>query len=82
MYECMICEHWFFNHGFKFQDYLCNGCHDLTMLSVDKSNVGIITVKNYIAHSISKYEAINLLKILFLKIVGIYIKNIVLISSL
>ena len=30
--ECMICNYWFFNHGFKFQDYVCNGYHDLTML--------------------------------------------------
>ena len=29
--ECMICDYSFFNHGFEFQDYGCNGCHDLTM---------------------------------------------------
>ena len=22
--ECMICHYCFFNHGFKFQDHLCN----------------------------------------------------------
>ena len=32
--QCMICHYWFFNHGFKFQDYVCNGCHDLTMFCV------------------------------------------------
>ena len=21
--ECMICHHWFFNHEFKFQDFVC-----------------------------------------------------------
>ena len=26
--ECMICHHWFFNHGFKFQDSEYNCCHD------------------------------------------------------
>ena len=26
----MICHYWLFNHGFKFQDFECNGCHDLT----------------------------------------------------
>ena len=26
--ECIICHHWFFNHGFKFQDSICSGCHD------------------------------------------------------
>ena len=63
--ECMICNYWTFNHGFKFQDYVCNGCHDLTILSVNISNIAIITVKNvdyrYIIHN-SKSEAINLLK--------------------
>ena len=28
----MICHYWFLHHGFKFQDYVCNGCHNLTML--------------------------------------------------
>ena len=63
--ECMICHYWFFNHGFKFQDYVCNGCHDLTMLSVNISDIAIITVKNAdyrcITHNISKSKAINLL---------------------
>ena len=61
----MICHYFFFNHGFKFQDYVCNGCHDLTMLSVHISDIAIITVKNVdyrcIIHNISKSEAINLL---------------------
>ena len=40
--ECKICHHRFFNHGFKFQDSVCSGCHDLIMLSA------IITVKKMI----------------------------------
>ena len=24
--ECIICQYWFFNHGFKFQDSVWNGC--------------------------------------------------------
>ena len=36
--ECMICYYWLFNYGFKFQDYVCNDCHDLTVLSVNISN--------------------------------------------
>ena len=66
----------FFNHGFKFQDYVCNGCHDLTMLSVNISDIAIIIVKNFdyrcIIHSISKSDAINLSKNSVLKIVAIY----------
>ena len=64
--ECMICHYWFFNHGFKFQDSVCNDCHDLTMLSVNISDIAIIIVKNVdchcIIHNISKSEAIKLLK--------------------
>ena len=26
--QCMICHCWFFNYEFKFQDSVCNGCHD------------------------------------------------------
>ena len=44
--ECMIGHYWFFNHGYKFQDYVCNGCHYLTMLSVTISDIPFITVKN------------------------------------
>ena len=44
--ECMICHYWFFNHGFKFQDSLCNVCHDLTMLYVNISDIASITDKN------------------------------------
>ena len=62
----MICHHRVFNHGFKFQDSVCNGCHDSTILCLNISNTAIITVKDVdyccIIHSISKSEAINLLK--------------------
>ena len=29
--ECMICQYMSFNHGLKFQGYLCKYCHDLTI---------------------------------------------------
>ena len=48
------------------KDYACTGCHDLTRLSVNISDITIITVKMFdyrcIIHSISKSEVINLLK--------------------
>ena len=37
--ECMIHRYMFFNHKFKFQDSVCNDCHDLTKLCVDIINV-------------------------------------------
>ena len=64
--ECLICHYWYFNHGFKFQDQICNGCHDLTILSVNKSDIAIITVKDCdgccTTHDIIKSEIINLFK--------------------
>ena len=56
--ECMICHYWFFNHEFKFQDSVFNGCHDLTILCLNISDIAIITIKiiDYccIIHNITK----------------------------
>ena len=64
--ECIIFHYWLFYHGFTFQYSVCNGFYDLTMLSVNISDVAIITIKNVdyccIILSISKSEAINFLK--------------------
>ena len=59
--ECMICH--FFNNRFSFQDYLCNSCHNLTMLSVNISDIVIITVKN------ANYRCIihNIKQLIYLK---------------
>ena len=65
--ECIICHYWLFNHGFKFQDSVFNGCHVLTMLSANISDIAIIIIKNVdcccIIDNISTSEAINLLEI-------------------
>ena len=50
--EYMIGHYWFFNHGYKFQDYVCNGCHYLTMLSVTIRDIPFITVKNAFTFSV------------------------------
>ena len=61
-----VSHYWFFNHGFKFQSSVCNGCHNLAMLCLNLSDVAIITVKSVdyrcIIHGISKSGAINLLE--------------------
>ena len=44
--EYLICHCCFLNLGLKFEDSACNGCHDLTLLSVNISNIAIITFKN------------------------------------
>ena len=55
--ECMICHCCFLNHGFKFQDSVCNGYYDLTILYLNRGNVAIIIVKDVdcgcIIHNIS-----------------------------
>ena len=62
----MIFLYFFFNHGFEFQDSVCNGCHDLLMFCPNINDIAIITVKNVdyrcIIHGISKCETINLLE--------------------
>ena len=76
----MISHNWFFNYGFKFQDYACSGCHNLTFFCRILSDIAVITVKNVncrccIINDIDKSEAINLLGNSVLKIVAIY-KNV------
>ena len=75
----MICHYWFFNHGFKFEDTVCNGCHNLTMSSVDTSDIAFITMLKafiinvdyrFIIRSICKSEAINLLESSLLENLG------------
>ena len=64
--ECMVCHYCFLNHGFKFQDYVCNGCYDLSIFCVYISDIAIVTAKNVdyrcIIHDISKSEATYLLE--------------------
>ena len=79
--KCMICHYWFFNHGFKFQHSSCNGCHHSTNLSVNISDIAVITVTDAdygcIIHNISRYEAISLSKKFCSPKLWIYIKNII-----
>ena len=56
----------FFKSWIQFQDSVCNGCHDLTMLCLNISDITITTDKNVnyrcIMHNINKCEPINLSK--------------------
>ena len=74
----MIFYLWLFNHGFKFQDFVYNGRHDLTMLCLTISDISITTVKDVdyrcIIHGVKKFEAINVLEISLLENRG-YIQN-------
>ena len=44
--ECDICHYWYFlNKEFKFQPYVCNKCHDTLMMSMNLSDIVILTIK-------------------------------------
>ena len=57
----MICHCWFFNHGFGFTDSVYIGWYDLTLLSLNISDIAITTVKrvdySHTIHDIGKSEA-------------------------
>ena len=64
--EYDICHYWYFKDiGFKYEKYLCNGCHDLMQKAMSFNNIAIVYVKGN-AYRInfwymSKDDAINLL---------------------
>ena len=44
--ECDICHYWYFKDiDFKYEPYLCNGCHDLMQKAMSFSDVAIVYVK-------------------------------------
>ena len=64
--ECDIYHYWYFeNIGFKYEKFLCNGCHDLMQKAMRFNNVAIVHVKEhaYRIHFwyISKDDAINIM---------------------
>ena len=64
--ECDICHYWYCkNIGFKYEPYLCNGCHDLMQKAMSFNNIAIVYVKGS-AYRInfwymSKDDAINMM---------------------
>ena len=64
--ECMICRYWYFKDiGYKHQTYVCNKCHDLSMVVYDLKDFMILNIKGvdyrcYI-FNMSKNDGINLL---------------------
>ena len=74
-YECKICHYWYFKDiDFKYEPYLCNGCHGLIQKAMSFNDVAIVYVKGS-AYRIyfwymSKDDAINIINDYFL----LYIK--------
>ena len=62
-----VFHYWYFlNYSFKCQPNVCNRCHDLLMMSINLSDIGILNIKDYdyrfIISLISKNDAINLMQ--------------------
>ena len=44
--ECMICYHWYFKDiAYKYEPYVCNRCHDLSMVVYDLDDFMILNIK-------------------------------------
>ena len=64
--ECDICHYCYFKDiSFKYEKYLCNGCHDLMQKTMSFNNMAIAYVKGsaYRIHFwyMSKDDAINIM---------------------
>ena len=64
--ECDNCHYWYSKGiGFKYEKYLCNGCHDLMQKAMSFNNVAIVYVKGnaYRIHFwyMSKDDTINIM---------------------
>ena len=62
--ECELCHYWFFKDvGFKFEEHVCNGCHDLLTMAHSLKNIAILTAKGAtfrcLLIGISKTEALK-----------------------
>ena len=45
--KCTICNYYYFKDiGFKYQPYICNGCHELSMTVKNLSEFFVVTIKN------------------------------------
>ena len=44
--ECEVCHYWFLKDiGFKFEEYVCNKCHDLLMIAYSLKDIAILNAK-------------------------------------
>ena len=65
--ECNICHYWYFlDKGFNFQPHVCNGCHDLLMMTMSLDDTANLNIKGgdycCIISRISKSGDINLMQ--------------------
>ena len=64
--ECDICHYWYSKDiNFKYEPYLCDGCHDLIQKAMGFNNIAIVYIEKnaYTIHFwyMSKDDAINIM---------------------
>ena len=64
---CHICHYrYFLDKGFKYEPYLCNGCHSLMQKTMNFNDIAIVSVKrnDYSIHFwyMSKDDVMNIMK--------------------
>ena len=62
--ECKLCHYWFFKDvGFKFEEHVCNRCHDLLTMPYYLKDIAILSTKGatfrFLLMGISKNEALK-----------------------
>ena len=62
--KCVLCHYWFFEDvGFKFEEHVCNRCHDLLTMAYSLKNIAILSAKGAtfrcILMGISKNEGLK-----------------------
>ena len=41
---CIVCHSWYFNHGFKFENSVCNGSCNFLMMNPNINDIAIATI--------------------------------------
>ena len=62
--KCGLCHYWLFKDiGFKFEEHVCSGCHDLLTITSSLKDIAILSAKGAtfrcILMGISKNEALK-----------------------
>ena len=62
--KCELCHYWFFKDiGFKFEEHVCNKCHNLLTIAHSLRDIAILSAKGVtfrcILMSINKNEALK-----------------------
>ena len=63
--EGMLCQYWYFKDvSYKFKPYICNSCHDVSMMAYELKNIAILNAKGVLDYrcilwGISKNYAVD-----------------------